>query len=93
MNIPDDIILLIREFSNPLTRPDWRVFCPMTALQLHQTIQKTYNQSIQKPYNQRVPPVIKWFLDSYDQRLFSYSYRFFHGELNYGTLFIRLNYV
>ena len=35
MELPHDIVLLIREFSRPLTRPDWRTMKPMSLFRLH----------------------------------------------------------
>jgi hypothetical protein len=31
MQLPDDVLVLIREYSKPLTRPDWRTYCPLTG--------------------------------------------------------------
>lgn len=29
MQLPDDVLILIREFSKPLTNPDWRILHPL----------------------------------------------------------------
>lgn len=35
MELPEDVVALIREFSRPLTRPDWRTLHLMTAEDFH----------------------------------------------------------
>ena len=29
MQLPDDVLAIIREYSQPLTRPDWKTICPL----------------------------------------------------------------
>jgi len=41
MEFPDDILLLIREFSRPLTRPDWRTLKPMSIFLFHYLVSIT----------------------------------------------------
>jgi hypothetical protein len=31
MQLPDDVLLIIREYSKPVTRPDWRTCCPLSG--------------------------------------------------------------
>ena len=31
MQLPDDVLAIIREYSKPLTRPDWRTVCPLSG--------------------------------------------------------------
>lgn len=31
MQLPDDVLSIIREYSKPLTRPDWRTVCPLSG--------------------------------------------------------------
>ena len=38
MELPHDIVLLIREFSRPLTRPDWRTMKRMSLLRFHYVV-------------------------------------------------------
>ena len=35
MELPEDVIAIIRDFSRPITRPDWRILHRLTSLQLH----------------------------------------------------------
>ena len=44
MEFPDEILALIKEFSRPVTRPDWRRLRPMTAYNFHQAILCKYNR-------------------------------------------------
>ena len=69
MELPDDLILLVSEFSKPVTRPDWRVIRHMESLELHWLILAIYN-------TKRVP-VIERFVTYYDQ--FEYLYIFHQG--------------
>ena len=50
MEFPDDILQIIKEYSMPMTRPDWRSLRLMTSERFHlsaaQTINKTFPQSV-----------------------------------------------
>ena len=35
MQLPDDVLRIIRDFSRPLTRPDWRTLHRLLSEQLH----------------------------------------------------------
>jgi hypothetical protein len=35
MDLPDDVLSIIRDFSRPITRPDWRHLHRMPSLQFH----------------------------------------------------------
>jgi hypothetical protein len=35
MQLPDDVLILIREYSKPLTRPDWRTLRPLSSRLLY----------------------------------------------------------
>ena len=35
MELPEDVVAIIREFSRPLTRPDWRTLHKMPMLTFH----------------------------------------------------------
>ena len=41
MELPDDVLVLIRDFSRPLTRPDWRTLKPMSIFRLHYLVSIT----------------------------------------------------
>ena len=44
MHFPKDVIVIIREFSQPITRPNWRTLHRMTIYKLHFEIRKKYNK-------------------------------------------------
>ena len=72
MELPDDILLQIRAFSRPITRPDWRGLHLMTAFRFHINIKKTFNEMN--------IPVINSFAERYDQNEYTYVFgqgRFF----------------
>lgn len=54
--LPDDVLHIINEFSQPLTRPDWRSLHLMTSLSFHlsvaQTINRTFPRSVFEMVNQ-----------------------------------------
>ncbi len=31
MQLPDDVLLIIHQYSKPVTRPDWRTCCPLSG--------------------------------------------------------------
>ena len=50
MELPDDIIVLIKEYSRPLTRPDWRTLHHMPEFDFCVSLAKQYNKSMSKIY-------------------------------------------
>ena len=42
MYFPEDVVIIIREFSQPITRPDWRTLHIMTINKFHSEIRKKY---------------------------------------------------
>ena len=64
MELPDDILLLVRDFSRPVTRPDWRTLHRMPAYRFHCSVRDTYNML--------VIPVIYWFINNYDEIHYTY---------------------
>jgi hypothetical protein len=44
MELPDEILALIKEFSRPVTRPGWRDLHRMTAYMFHRDILYKYNR-------------------------------------------------
>jgi len=44
MNIPDDVIAIIKAYSKPVTRPDWRTLHKMTSYKFHSAILYKYNR-------------------------------------------------
>ena len=45
MDLPDDVLALVREFSRPMTRPDWRNLRRMTLRRLHKAVAERYNHT------------------------------------------------
>ena len=56
MELPDDIILLIRDFSRPVTRPDWRTIHHMGEVRFLWLIGSIYNRK-------RIPVIEKYVYD------------------------------
>ena len=81
MELPDDILGLVRDFSRPITRPDWRDLHRMTDYRFHAGISSSYNDYIL--------PVVEWFIMNYDQDL--YRYRLHNVGANRPYLFIMTN--
>jgi hypothetical protein len=40
MQLPDDVLVIIRDYSKPLTRPDWRTLKPLSGHLLYTDIYK-----------------------------------------------------
>ncbi len=43
MELPDDVLYIIKEFSRSLTRPDWRTLRRMTNLDFHLALAREMN--------------------------------------------------
>ena len=71
MQLPDDVLSHIRDFSRPVTRPDWRGLHLMTSYRFHINIKNAFNL--------KNIPVINSFAERYDQ--FEYTYVFGQGRL------------
>ena len=67
LDLPDDVLPLIREFSRPVTRHDWRHLHRMPCMHFHWTILSIYN-------TKRIP-VIERFVQQYDQLGYRYVVR------------------
>jgi len=81
MELPDDVLGLVRDFSRPITDPGWRGLHLMTAYRFHINIKHTYNQ--------KNIPVINRFAERYDQ--LEYKYVFGQGRLFEPIVLIFLN--
>ncbi len=46
MELPDDVLALIKEYAQPMTRPDWRYLHRVSSLKLHLSIALSFNTSI-----------------------------------------------
>lgn len=64
MEFPEDILSVVRDFSKPMTRPDWRDLHLLEAQKLHWLIAAIYNT--------RRVPVIEKFVNNYDQLNYMY---------------------
>jgi hypothetical protein len=57
MELPDDILQTIKEYSMPITRPNWRSLHVMPSERFHmsvaQTINRTFPQSVFEMISQR----------------------------------------
>jgi hypothetical protein len=53
MELPHDVLLLVRDFSQLVTRPDWRTLHRMTDDRFHRSIQDTYHRLDL--------PIFQWF--------------------------------
>ena len=72
MELPDELLTLVRDFSRPVTRPDWRDLHRMTSYRLH--------CGILLRYNERRNPVIYTFVKNYDiEPKDKFVYRFIYG--------------
>jgi hypothetical protein len=81
MELPDDVLGLVREFSRPITRPDWRGLHLMTSYRFHINIKNTFNE--------KNIPVIISFAERYDQN--EYKYVFGQGRFFDPIVLIFLN--
>ena len=45
MELPDDILSLVRDFARPVTRPDWRTLHRMPSLLFHISVAQSLNRS------------------------------------------------
>jgi len=45
MELPGDVRWIIKEYAQPITRPDWRHLHRMTSIQLHENIADRYNNT------------------------------------------------
>lgn len=66
MELPDDVLAQIKDFSRPITRPDWRHLRPMPELKFLKAVAHTYN--ILKL------PIIDSFVERYDRNHMKYLF-------------------
>ena len=48
MELPDDVLAIIKEFARPVTRPDWRTLHIMPYIVFHLSILERFNISFYK---------------------------------------------
>ena len=46
MELPDDVLQIIKQYAQPRTRPDWRTLHRVSSLKLHLAIAISFNVSI-----------------------------------------------
>jgi hypothetical protein len=71
MELPDDVLHIIRDFSRPVTRPDWRELQRMSIYKFYRDIKEVYNK--------RNTPVIDRLVKRNDQ--VNYKLYFLHDWL------------
>ena len=52
MNFPDDILMIIKEFSMPCSRPDWRQGCLINRF--YNDYSHSFNTIIRRKYKQKL---------------------------------------
>jgi len=63
MQLPDDVLTLIRDYSKPLTRPDWRTLKPLSGhLFYHELNYRLHNLKIQISRRRATPMSRQTFL-------------------------------
>jgi hypothetical protein len=77
MELPDDVLSIVSDFSRPVTRPDWR--------RLHRMFASDFHKAIQTTYNEVNLPVLESFVRRYDQSKYYYRYSY------HGVLYLELN--
>ena len=74
MELPDDVLGLVHDFSRPVTRPDWRRLRRMPELKFLKLVANTYNEMNL--------PVINSFVHRFDTRENNYRYTRFDYNPN-----------
>jgi hypothetical protein len=68
LELPDDVLQIIKEYAMPITRPDWRSLHLMPSERFHlsaaQTINRTFPQCVFEMVNQ-TDTVFKYNLEYY----------------------------
>lgn len=54
MELPDDVLALVRDFARPVTRPDWR--------DLHRMAEQHFHYEVVSIYNTKRIPVVESFV-------------------------------
>ena len=84
MELPDDILTLIREFTKPITYAGWRKLHIMTNYQLLKLIADTYQKMNL--------PVINSFVARYEMRQKYMQYRYSRSRQKFTLSIIPNNY-
>jgi hypothetical protein len=74
MELPDDVLQLIREYAKPITRPDWRKLHIMKQYTLHNEFEKQvfkrYNR-LESVYGVQFLQVLRAYKTIFDDRYFN----------------------
>lgn len=46
LELPDDVLAIIKQYAQPMTRPDWKTMHRVSSLKLHLGIALSFNSSI-----------------------------------------------
>ena len=85
MELPDDVLAQIKDFSRPITRPDWRHLHRMSGYRFHGDVVKTYNKMNL--------PVINSFVERYERQDMQYLYhRYAYNDSFIAAIWINHNY-
>ena len=74
MELPEDVLAIIKEFSKPVSRPGWRKLRKMKSFSFHSAILNEYNS---QRYSRRKSQVIYNFVREYSRRpqdIYKYSF-------------------
>ncbi len=85
MEFPDDVLSIIKDFSRPMTRSDWRSLHRMTAHRFHRDILIRYNKRKTRP-----PVIYTFVMKYYYQPKDIYIYEF--AYINRSVAFLVLQY-
>jgi hypothetical protein len=58
MELPDDVLKIIREYSKPVTHPNWRLLSIMPSFHFHASIAYSFNKSLHRKMNQSLYELI-----------------------------------
>jgi len=74
MELPEDVVTLIREFSRPLTRSDWRTMHLMTDEEFHMSAMERFSNE----FYHLVMTTLRFKHSSYQYRVFDivFIYKF-----------------
>ena len=83
MELPEDILSVIREFSRPVTHPGWRGLHLMNELKFLKLIANTYNEM-------NFPVIIR-FVHRYENRENNYIYhRFIYNPTRIVAIYLKI---
>ena len=75
MHLPDDVLAIIREYSKPLTRPDWRTCCRLSGHLFYTCLNSDYRVKKLNSLANRADILVLY------KRIFNYLIRTHWGEM------------